>query len=226
MENTMRFIIHFLKRILKWTISIGILAATVLVSSPVFAYDPGDEPNDVIYSALIGAMASVIAGLLASIMLRRRRKQLSHRKEKIRETMSKVGIDLGFVKADILSNELVLSQRQLDKIEEQIIARLSDRHDLNSPKLKATIENELEEFRDRIAKIEKRFPSEAQLEKIASINEAIFAVRIDQLANQIDALEGRILSRWDVAVTVSSIIGAIFAIIAATYAVIGFIAKH
>jgi len=74
-----------------------------------------------------------------------------------------------------------------------------------------------------MAKIEQRFPPEAQLEKIASINDAILSERIEQLMKQIELLESRILSKWDVAVTVSTVIGGVFAIVAATYGVISFL---
>jgi len=201
-----------------------------MISDPFLAYGWGKNGNGngdgVIYSALIGAIASIIAGLLASLMLRRRKKQVSNKKEKVRNTITKLGIDLGFVKAEISSNQLAPTQAQLASIEEQIVARLSERPDFNAAKLEDIIENELEQFRDRISKIEERFPPEAQLDKIASIDDAVFSLRIDQLAKHIDALESRLLSRWDVAVIVSSMIGGIFAIVAATYAVISFFAKQ
>jgi len=196
-------------------------AIFIFLSNPFLAYGWGKNGNgngdDVIYSALIGAIASIIAGVLASIMLHRRKKQVSDQKEKVRNTITKLGIDLGFVKAEISSNQLAPTKSQLETIEEQIIARLSDRPDFSATKLEDAIKNELEQFRDRISKIEERFPPEAQLEKISSINDAVFSLRIDQLAKQIDTLETRILSRWDVAVIVSSMIAGIFAIVAATY---------
>jgi len=207
-----------------------ISAIFIMISDPFLAYGWGKNGNGngdgVIYSALIGAIASIIAGLLASLMLRRRKKQVSNKKEKVRNTITKLGIDLGFVKAEISSNQLAPTQAQLASIEEQIVARLSERPDFNAAKLEDIIENELEQFRDRISKIEERFPPEAQLDKIASIDDAVFSLRIDQLAKHIDALESRLLSRWDVAVIVSSMIGGIFAIVAATYAVISFFAKQ
>jgi hypothetical protein len=75
------------------------------------------------------------------------------------------------------------------------------------------------EVSERIKKIEGRFPEEAQIEKIASINDALLAERIDQLSKQVQALELRTLSKWDVALTVGLIISGIIVVVGATYGV-------
>ena len=72
----------------------------------------------------------------------------------------------------------------------------------------------------RIKKIEDRFPEESQIEKIASINDALLAERIEQLSKQVQSIEARILSKWDVALTVGVIISGIIAVIVMTYGIL------
>jgi len=82
------------------------------------------------------------------------------------------------------------------------------------------IQRQMAEVTDRVKRIEDRFPPEAQIEKVASINDALLAERIDQLSKQIQAIESRILSKWDVALTASAIITGLMVIVGATYAVL------
>jgi len=87
------------------------------------------------------------------------------------------------------------------------------------------IEGQMHEVSDRIKKIEDRFPEESQIEKIASINDALLAERIDQLSKQVQALESRTLSKWDVAVTVGAIISGMIIVVGATYGVLKALGK-
>ena len=80
-------------------------------------------------------------------------------------------------------------------------------------------------LRERLQAIEKRFPDEASIDKIASINDALFAQRIDQLVDRLEKLEEKVLTKWDVAIIVSLVAAGIFTIVGATYAVLKALGK-
>ena len=82
------------------------------------------------------------------------------------------------------------------------------------------IDSRINELRARLQAVEDRFPKSSSIDKIASINDALFAERIDQLSTRIGGLEKKLLSKWDVAVSVCLIIAGIFAVVGATYAVL------
>lgn len=79
--------------------------------------------------------------------------------------------------------------------------------------------SQLKQLQEQLSKVECCIPEEAKREEIASINKVLLAERIDQLAKQVENLEKRILSKWDVALTVSTIIAGIAFVVVATYAV-------
>ena len=76
------------------------------------------------------------------------------------------------------------------------------------------------EVRGRLEAIENRFPDDATIDKIASINDALFAQRIEQLSTRIEKLEEKLLTKWDVALIVSIVAAGIFTVVGATYAVL------
>ena len=62
------------------------------------------------------------------------------------------------------------------------------------------------ELKKRIEAIEARFPQEAMLEKIASVNDAIMATRLEAMSDSIKVIHDRMLTKWDVAKTVFTIL--------------------
>lgn len=85
------------------------------------------------------------------------------------------------------------------------------------------IYGQLNQIQEQLFKVESRIPEKAEYEEIASINNVLLPERIDQLAKQVENLEKRILSKWDVALTVGTIIAGIAFVVGATYAVTKFI---
>jgi hypothetical protein len=77
----------------------------------------------------------------------------------------------------------------------------------------------------RLERVEQRFPEEATLEKIASINDAILATKIEQLEKSLGLLDSRMVTKWDVATIVFAVIGAIGVIAGAIFAVANFVLK-
>lgn len=91
------------------------------------------------------------------------------------------------------------------------------------------VENEVKEkFGEidiRLKEIEKRFPEESTLEKIASINDAILATNIETLSESIKRIEDKLLTKWDVAKIIFQILGGLGILIGIIFAIINFVLK-
>lgn len=91
--------------------------------------------------------------------------------------------------------------------------------------LKTEVQELKEAFQARLERIEQRFPEEATLEKIASINDAILATKIEQVEKSLEELSNRMLSKWDVAAIVFAVIAAVGGVAGAIIAVANFVLK-
>ena len=103
------------------------------------------------------------------------------------------------------------------QIEEGIVARIADQKEPSGEKVRAEVDKAITELKARLESIETRFPDSSSIDKIASINDALFAERIDQLSQRIVILEQKQLTQWDVAITVSLVVAGIFTVVGATY---------
>ena len=179
--------------------------------------------------AVIGTVASLMAAFTAQYCKKIAARRLGTQKETIRQTIAAVSRDLGTLRisralARQPADTRESSEALLQKLEQLVLRRVSAEPDKTEDRIKEDVQNEMSEFGDRIEKIERRSPDDIQLERIAAIKDAILSERIDQLSEKIDRLENRALSHWDVAITVSTIIGGIFAVVAAICALLIFIA--
>jgi hypothetical protein len=116
--------------------------------------------------------------------------------------------------------EPIVTPELVRRMEEQILAQVQSSPRVSPEDVQKEVESQLAEVQERIEKIENRFPDEAKLDKVASINDALLSERIDQLSKQVENLENKMLSHWDVALVVSAIIAAIIAVVGATYGVL------
>jgi len=91
----------------------------------------------------------------------------------------------------------------------------------SAPSINVEYQKQLESLANRIEYIESKFPSkETNVEKIASINDAIFLTKIDGLSKVVENLERKMLSKWDVAKIIFTILGVLAAIIGLVVAVL------
>jgi hypothetical protein len=184
--------------------------------------------SETILAALIGAAASLMAGLTAQYFKKLVKKRQETGREKIRQTVAAVSLDLGtFRLSRAIEGQPAAIQESsealIQKMERQVLERVSAVPDMTEEQIKEEVINEMREFEDRVEKIARRSPEDVQLDKIASMNDAILSERIGQLSERIASLESKALSHLDVAVTVSTVIGGIFAVVAAIYALLIFI---
>ncbi len=87
------------------------------------------------------------------------------------------------------------------------------------------VETRVADLRQRLRLVENRLPAEATLEKIASVNDAILATRLEAVQEAITNLQQqKQLTKWDVAVVVFAILtalGVIAGIVTGILAVVG-----
>jgi hypothetical protein len=115
--------------------------------------------------------------------------------------------------------ESLLKHHLTEEIRQAVIAYETSTGNASDEEISARINKRLEVLRDRLEEIESRYPDEGSIERTLSVNEALLSERIDQLAVQTQGLEARVLSRWDVAMIVSTVLTGILSVSGGTYAV-------
>lgn len=113
-----------------------------------------------------------------------------------------------------------LTEQLIAQVEDGILDRLSDVDGISKEQVKDEIEKKVKDIRSRLEQIEHRFPDTDKIDKISSINDALFAERIELLSKRLDSLESKQLGKWDVAIVVSLVITGISFVVGATYSVI------
>jgi hypothetical protein len=118
------------------------------------------------------------------------------------------------------SPDSALAKELLREIQSEIAAQATSISQASGKAVDDQVETKLSDLKDRLEAVEARFPDKSLIDKIASINDALFAERIDQLADRIDNIENKLLSKWDVAIIVSLVLSGIFVVVGGTYAVL------
>ena len=176
---------------------------------------------ELISVGLPALLAAAVAGVTSLLAKSRAREAKRKRAKDLREVSFHV---FGPIKVETATEPPGARESAapefLRDIERQIFARVESLPFPSQEAMRKEIEDQMAEVTQRIKKIEDRFPEEARIEKIASINDALLSERIDQLSKQIQGVESRILTKWDVALTVSAILTGIIVIVGATYAVL------
>ncbi len=87
------------------------------------------------------------------------------------------------------------------------------------------VEGAVRAVQERIERIELRFPEQSTIDKVASVNDAILATKVEQLQKSIEQLDSRILTKWDVATIVFAVMAAIGVVAGVIFAVANFVLK-
>lgn len=180
-------------------------------------------------SSVIGVAASVLAafgtGFLKSLYDKHEKRDRDKMQEAARSRLTEIsinfaGLGLKYQVGQSTSPEAQVATQLLKEVEQGIVEGVSEREGLSREQARTEVEDKMTEVRGRLEAIEKRFPDDATIDKIASINDALFAQRIEQLSTRIEKLEEKLLTKWDVALIVSIVAAGIFAVVGATYAVL------
>lgn len=89
-----------------------------------------------------------------------------------------------------------------------VTARFRVRGSTGDPDLEAEVEEAMRDLNERIKAVEDRFPDSSTIDKVASVNDAVLATKLELVEKEVERLRGDTLTRWDVALVVFSIIGA------------------
>lgn len=172
-------------------------------------------------SVIVGFVAAFLKDLLGKLQKRDRDKVQEAARSRLTEiSINFAGLGLSYQFEQTPSPETQVATRLLKEVEQGIVEGVSEGVSLSREQVRTEVEDKMAEVRGRLEAIEMRFPGDATIDKIASINDALFAQRIEQLTTRIEKLEEKLLTKWDVALTVSIVAAGIFAVVSATYAVL------
>lgn len=178
---------------------------------------------DMSENILIGVLGFFSSLLLASISywIKIKLRIEKERLEKIKREIVTVDIakDFKIYGGDFKTLEYIPPE-WVKEVGEQIVYQFPASSGMSREEIQKEVSDQVKALQERLIEIENRFPEKSQIDKIASINDALLAERIEQLAIQLKQIESKILSRWDVALVVSEIVGGIIVIVGATYAVL------
>lgn len=174
-------------------------------------------------AALSGALLSGL-GAIFSYLLSIRAKRLQERAEEVRQRLFREEAFKAVRERGFVYN---ITSTQADYIED--LGELSWHWSMDAPPSREEIREEVQgavtAFQERLERIEQRFPEEATLEKIASINDAILATKLEYLDKSLKEIESRFLTKWDVATIVFAVIGGIGVAAGVIFTVANFVLK-
>ncbi|MFX0141398.1 MAG: hypothetical protein ACFFDN_47610 [Candidatus Hodarchaeota archaeon] len=182
---------------------------------------------------IIPLIGSLLAGILSYLAARRIKR--NKEKESIqRKTYSKIFDELwNTYYIDDIESELKDKYKYIDflysfrpkyeKAFRNILAHTPVF--LTEAEVEDKVKKQLDEIKNRVEQIEKRFPEESTLEKIASVNDAILGTTVETLSESIKRIEEKLLTKWDVAKIVFQILSGLGILIGIVFAIINFILK-
>jgi uncharacterized membrane protein YeaQ/YmgE (transglycosylase-associated protein family) len=174
---------------------------------------------------IIGIIGSLIGGLVAQRLSKLQKKSLTQASEALRnaqnEVRNKMVHDLAMSIEDRQIRDLILKEFivHLESSAANAIAAFQQDN------IKREVEERTAALKERLESIERKFPEESTLEKIATVNDAILGTKIEELQRSLERIENKLLSKWDVAMIVFTIIGSLGALVGLTITVIQFLAK-
>lgn len=86
-----------------------------------------------------------------------------------------------------------------------------------------TSSTNLKHLSDRVSALEDRFPLESEIDKYATVNDALLDSGLTHLRERVVRIEVQMLTRWDVAVVVFSVIAAIGVLSSAVFGVAAYL---
>ena len=172
-------------------------------------------------AALISMLVSILSGILFNHFSKRQKEVKRKIDEAIENSSNYATIQWQtsspplFPGTSNVSDSLTRTLRE--RLEDQVQSQIQTSPRLTPEVVYDEVQSQFDEVSERLTKIEERFPDEKSIDKVASINDALLSERIDQLSKQVSNLEQKILTRWDVALTVSKIFTGIIFVVGATY---------
>lgn len=184
-------------------------------------------PTDITITA-VAAGISLLSGVVSYAIQRAysqwTKKEKRQLVEETKRRITEIGFNLGGVHLshkidhDPVKSRIEVTDELISQIEEGIIERISSEGNLSRKSLNDDVDSSISDLTERLKNIEEKYPKDFSLDKISSINDALLAERIEQLAKKLTQVEEKQLTKWDVAIVVSIVLSGIFAIVGTTYA--------
>jgi hypothetical protein len=135
--------------------------------------------------SFIAALVSMIASLLFKWLASVRKNYLKTIREQAEQRMKSA------IAHEI--SHLIKVEKPESKISSSPISSISKED------IKNEIDGRVDSLKKRLSDIEKRFPKQETVDKVASVNDAILATQIEGISESLKNIESKIITRWDVA---------------------------
>ena len=173
---------------------------------------------------IVSLIGAAVAGLMTFIVGYRQRLDRKKENERVEELSEALRVSISKSYQDYLGKYAEFAY--LDKDGYIKLLRDSLAH-YPSLETKADIEEQVNasvnELGKRIKAIEARFPQEATLEKIASVNDAILATQLEAMSNSIKDIKDKMLTKWDVVKIAFAILAALGGIAAIIFGILNWV---
>jgi hypothetical protein len=184
-----------------------------------------------ILGTVIGAITALVASLFAARQSLIRRIEIKNRRLELMKLYEEA-LAKEIEKIDYYLKKLY-TQKEINKlwnfwVRESANAFVSASTllpSISKEEIQKEIDVKVNALRKRIEEIEKRFPNQDKIDKIASVNDAILATQIESLTETVKKLEEKVLTKWDVAKIVFQIIAALSGLVGLALLVITFLSK-
>lgn len=179
-----------------------------------------------VFAIAISLIASAVAALTTFIVSYKQRLERQKENKRQKELSQALRVSLSKSFQDYFAK---YGLEIIDKDKTDYILRMFRNYLVHYPSLetKTDIEEQVNarvnELKKRIEGIEARFPKEATLEKIASVNDAILATQLEAISESINVMRDNMLTKWDVAKVVFSILAALGVIVAIIFALLNWL---
>ncbi len=179
-----------------------------------------------IFLFVTALITGAVAALMSFIISYRQRVERKKENERQKELSEVLRLSFGKSFQDYFAR---YGSQLIDADKTDYIKRILRNSLVHYPSLetKADIEKQVNErvneLKKRIEAIEARFPREATLEKIASVNDAILATQLEAMSNSIKAIQDNMLTKWDVVKIVFAILAALGVITAIIFGILNLV---
>lgn len=171
---------------------------------------------------VISAAVAALGGLVAFIVSRwqNREKEEGDKRRKVLNDTLRTTFDKSLLNYYTKHGQPIYSKYIIEALRNSLVH-------YQSPEPKADIKEQVnaivDELKKRIEAIESRFPQEATLEKISSMNDVLLAKQLENMGDSIRAIQEKMLTKWDVTKIVFAILGALGGIVAIIFVILNFV---
>jgi membrane protein YqaA with SNARE-associated domain len=174
-------------------------------------------------AASVSAIASVIGGAVSLFLKRRAVEAREAAEENYRQHTESLRAALAKDLVESIEDEATREQLQQKVMANLMPAMTAHLVGMSKTEVQQEVNASTESLKQRIEQIEQRLPDRNVVDKIASVNEAVLATHVELLQEAVKRLEEKMLSKWDVAAVVFTVIAALGGLVGLTLTIIKFV---